>query len=77
MGQLFGTNAFSANAFSLNVLSTFTAIYSQLRTPSLHNIKTNISIMTMDLLGSNQKFESNYTRGAGTKCISTKCVNTK
>jgi len=27
--QLFSTNAFSGNTFSLNVLSTFTAIYSQ------------------------------------------------
>ena len=27
--QLFNTNAFSANKFSLNVLTSFTAIYSQ------------------------------------------------
>ena len=29
MAQLFSTSAFSAYAFSLNVLTTFTAIYSQ------------------------------------------------
>ena len=29
MAQLFSINAFSANTFSFNVLSTFTAIYSQ------------------------------------------------
>ena len=29
VAQLFSTNALSANAFSLNVLITFTAIYSQ------------------------------------------------
>ena len=30
--------------------------------------------MTLDLLESNQQFESNQTRGVGTKCVGTKCV---
>ena len=34
--------------------------------------KTNISKMTSDLLGSNLQFESNQTRGDGTKCVDTK-----
>ena len=80
--QLFSTNTFSTNAFSPNVLSTSTAIYSlyckykQLLYIHLSK-KTNISKMTSDLLGSNREFESNYTRGVGTKCVCTKRVGTK
>ena len=33
--------------------------------------------MAFDLLGSDQQFGSNYTRGVGTECIGTKCVGTK
>ena len=34
--------------------------------------KTNISKMALDLLGSDQQFGSNQTRGVGTKCVGTK-----
>ena len=33
--------------------------------------------MALNLLGSNQLFESNKTRGIGTECVGTKCVGTK
>ena len=33
--------------------------------------------MTSGLLGSNQYFESNQTRGVGTECVGTKCVIAK
>ena len=33
--------------------------------------------MTLNLLGSNQQFESNQTRGVGMKCVNTKWVGTK
>ena len=60
MAQLFSTNLFSADVFSLNVLSSFTAIYTQsiLNTNNFftyfYKKKTNISKITSDLLGSNQ-----------------------